>query len=238
MLHIIFVEAALETVPLGIASHPSVRRNAKRRGKRPEGTLLSRSLHHSVMDRLQDDHKRGRPDIINFCLLEALGSPLNRSGGLRTWVHTYGDFAIEVSPDARLPRDCNRFNSLMEQLFTHNRVPPDEEKALMTLKYASLSDIVGGINPTNTVALTSHGDPSDLETLCTRLVSEERPTVFIGAFPHGPMKPETLSLANETISIHSESLEAWIVTSRLIYDFERAMSNMGEFDYSSVSSFS
>jgi len=223
MLHIVFVEAALETVPIGIASHPSVRRNAKRRGKRPEDTLLSRSLHHSVMDRLPDDHKRGRPDIVNICLLEALGTPLNRDGGLRTWIHAYGDYAIEVSPEARLPRDCNRFNSLMEQLYAEGKVPPGDGEALMTLSPAALSEVVDGINPTRTVALTSHGVPSNLETLCAKLAKEERPIVFVGAFPHGPMRPETLSLADEAVSIHSEPLETWVVTSRLIYEFERAL---------------
>jgi len=223
MLNLVFVEAALETVPVGIASHPSVRRNAKRRGKRPEETLLSRSLHHSVMDRLSDDHKRGRPDIVNICLLEALGTPLNRGGGLRTWIHAYGNYAIEVSPEARLPRDCNRFNSLMEQLYAQGKVPPGDGEALMTLSPAALSEVVEGIKPTHTVALTSRGVPSDLETLCSRLVTEERPTVFVGAFPHGAMKPETLSLADKAVSIHPDPLETWVVTSRLIYEFERAL---------------
>jgi len=223
MLHLVFVEAALETVPVGIASHPSVRRNAKRRGKRPEETLLSRSLHHSVMDRLPNDHKRGRPDIINICLLEALGTPLNRDGGLRTWIHAYGNYSIEVSPEARLPRDCNRFNSLMEQLYAEGKVPPGDGEALMTLTPATLSEVVNGIKPTHTVALTSHGAPSDLETLCAKLAKEETPMIFVGAFPHGPMKPETLSLADKAVSIHSEPLETWVVTSRLIYEFERAL---------------
>ena len=101
MLHLIFVEAALEAVPPGIISHPSVRRNAKRRKKPPGETLLNRSLHHSVMDRIPDGHKRGRPDITNICLLEALGSPLNREGRLSTWLHTFGGYSIEVSPEAR-----------------------------------------------------------------------------------------------------------------------------------------
>ena len=93
----------------------------------------------------------------------------------------------------------------------------------MTLSPAALSEVVDGINPTRTVALTSHGVPSNLETLCAKLAKEERPIVFVGAFPHGPMRPETLSLADEAVSIHSEPLETWVVTSRLIYEFERAL---------------
>jgi rRNA small subunit pseudouridine methyltransferase Nep1 len=223
MLHLVLVEAALETVPMGISDHPSVRRNAKRRKKRPEETLLNRSLHHRAMARLPEDHRRGRPDIVNICLLEALGSPLNLDGGLRTWIHTYRGYAVEIAPEIRLPRDCNRFNSLMEQLFADGRIPPRGEEALMNLAPMSLGELIGDIEPTHTVALTSHGEPSDLETVCGNLSSQETPVVLIGAFPHGPMKDETLSLADEAVCIHTEALEAWVVTSRLIYEFEKAL---------------
>ena len=223
MLHLVFVEAALETVPPGILDHPSVRRNAKRRKKRPEETLLNRSLHHRAMGRIREDHRRGRPDIVNICLLEALGAPLNRERDLRTWIHTYGGYAVEIAPEIRLPRDCNRFNSLIEQLFADGVVPPGSEAPLMTLEPMTLGELIEKIEPTHTVALTSHGKPDDLEIACGRLSSESNPAVFIGAFPHGPMKEDTLALADEVISIHTEALEAWVVTSRLVYEFEKAL---------------
>ncbi len=223
MLSLVFVEAALEPVPPGIIGHPSVRRNAKRRKKPPGETLLNRSLHHSVMDRIPDGHKRGRPDISNICLLEALGSPLNREGRLSTWIHTFGGYSIEVSPEARLPRDCNRFNSLVEQLFVHGVVPPGADKPLMKLAQQGLEALKAEIAPTLTLALTSHGEASDLEAVASRLASEEAPAVFIGAFPHGSMAEETLALVDDVISIYPEPLEAWVVTSRLIYEYEKAL---------------
>lgn len=223
MLHLILVEAALETIPPEILRHPSVRRDAKRRGKKPKETLLNRSLHNSAMDGLKDGYRRGRPDIVNICLLEALGSPLNMAGGLRVWVHTFGGYAIEVSPRARLPRDCNRFNSLMEQLFSEGRVPPGEGEPLMSLEKRGLKQLLDEIGPTHIIALTSHGKPSDLEDVCIALSKEGRPATFVGAYPHGPMPEETLSLANEAISIYPEALEAWVVTSRLVYEYERVV---------------
>ncbi len=222
MLHLILVEAALETAPMAIAGHPAVRRNAKRRGKRPEDTLLDRSLHHRAMEGLPEGHKRGRPDIAHICLLEALGTPLNRTGGLRTWVHTYGGYSIDVSPEARLPRDCNRFNGLIEQLFSEGRVPPEGEKTLMASRPRGLADLLKEINPTRTFALTSHGEDSSLEDVCRALSAEETPAVLIGAFPHGPMSEKTLSLADEARSVYHEPLEACVVTSRLIYEYERS----------------
>jgi len=223
MLNLIFVEAALETVPTQMVRHPSVRRNAKRRGKNPEETLLNRSLHHSAMRNLPDAHKRGRPDIVQICLLEALGSPLNREGSLGIWIHTYDGRVIQVSPEVRVPRDCNRFDSLMEQLFNVGRVPPKGDEPLMTVTSMSLEDLLKEIGPSRTIALTSHGRPSNLEEVSQTLSGEEVSAVLVGAFPHGPLTERTLALADEAVSIHPEPLETWVVTSRLVYEYEKAL---------------
>jgi len=221
MLNLILVEAALEIVPSSIRDHPSVVNNAAKRGKRPNEILLDRSLHHAAMKSLPKADKRGRPDIIHFCLLEALGSPLNMEGRLRTWVNTVGGLTIAVSPEARLPRDCNRFNGLIEQLFHHGRVPPQDREPLLAITPMDLSGLIEKVEPTRTIALTSHGRQTSLEDVCGRLRDKPNPTVFIGAYPSGPMEEKTLSLADEALSIYPKALEAWVVTSRLIYEFER-----------------
>jgi rRNA small subunit pseudouridine methyltransferase Nep1 len=222
MLNVLFVEAALEIVPRKISHHPSVTRNAKRDGKNPEGVLLDRSLHHHAMVALPEAEKRGRPDILQFCLLEALGSPLNKAGGLKSMAHTInGDF-IDFSPELRLPRDAYRFKSLMEQLFAEKRVPPGDGAPLMTLVRKSIGEVKGDVHPSRTFALTSHGKMEKLSDLCKRLAAEENPLVFLGAYPHGAMREETMAEADEAVSIHPEALEAWVVTSRLIYEYEKA----------------
>ena len=222
MLNVLFVEAALEIVPRKISRHPSVTRNAKKDGKNPEGVLLDRSLHHHAMVALPEAEKRGRPDILQFCLLEALGSPLNKVGKLKPMTHTLnGDF-IDFSPELRLPRDAYRFRSLMEQLFAEGRVPPGEGEPLMTLARKSLGAVKEGVRPSRTFALTSHGKMEKLAELCRRLAVEENPLVFLGAYPHGALREETLAEADEAVSIHPDALEAWVVTSRLIYEYEKA----------------
>ena len=221
MLNLLFVEASLELVPRKIARHPSVTRNAKREGKNPEEVLLDRSLHHHAMLSLPEAEKRGRPDIIHFCLLEALGSPLNKAGKLKPIVHTLNSDLLDVSPELRLPRDCYRFRSLIEQLFAVKRVPPDVDP-LITLSRKSLSDVKKGVNPSRTVALTSHGRARRLSDLCMDLATEPNPLVFLGAYPNGPMREETLKEADEVVSIYPEALEAWVVTSRLVSEYEKA----------------
>ena len=222
MLTILFVEASLELVPRQIARHPAVTQNAKRWGKKPDEVLLDRSFHHHAMLSLSEGEKRGRPDILQFCLLEALGSPLNKTRGLKLLVHTLNGDLLDVSSELRLPRDCYRYRSLMEQLFAAGRVPPGNEASLITLMKNSISNAKREITPSRTFALTSHGKAQKLSELCLELAAETKPLIFIGAYPHGAMREETLAEADEAVSIHPMALEAWVVTSRLVYEYEKA----------------
>ena len=116
MLHICLVESGLELVPKEISKHPLIRRYAKKRGKKPSKVLLDISFHYHAMKNLKDFNKRGRPDIVHFCLLEALGSPLNKMALLRIYVHTYDGKVVFIDPSTRIPKNYIRFVGLMEQL--------------------------------------------------------------------------------------------------------------------------
>jgi rRNA small subunit pseudouridine methyltransferase Nep1 len=223
MLTILFVETSLELVPHSIIRHPSVTRNAKREGKRPDEVLLDRSLHHHAMLTLPESEKRGRPDILQFCLLEALGSPLNKQGGLSLYAHTLNKIALSFSQELRLPRDCYRFKSLMEQLLVSGQVPPSPGKSLVVAEEKLLHQIKEELQPSRTIALTSKGKLEQLPALCRRLSEEKKPLVLIGAYPNGAMRPETLAEADERVSIYPETLEAWTIVSRLIYEYEKTI---------------
>ena len=221
MLTLVFVEAALELVPKELWRHPAVKESARRKRKKAGEILLDRTLHHAAMKNLKDTIKRGRPDILHLCLLEALGTPLNRVQLLKIYIRTYGGIMITVSPQVRLPRNYNRFVGLMEQLLLEKRVPTEGE-ALLTAEKKRLEQLVKEVSPTSITALTSHGEPTTLKEVCSRLAAEEKPMIFIGAYPHGPMSGETLKLADKAVSIDPEALDAWVVTSRLLYQYEVA----------------
>jgi rRNA small subunit pseudouridine methyltransferase Nep1 len=218
----IFTEASLELVPREIIKHPSVKRNAKRRKKPPEETLLNRSLHHYAMNRIPDSQKRGRPDILHFCLLIAMGSPLNRLGYLNVSINTLNNYSIMINSAMKPPRDCLRFNSLMEQLLINGAVPPQGEEPLMIFKRECLKEQLGRISPSITIALSSHGKPSTFEKVASILSQEQTPAILIGAYPTGPMNPSVLKQADEIYSVYYDPLEAWTITSRIIYEIEKS----------------
>ena len=223
MLILVLAEAALETVPEDLWSHPAVRRHSKRQRKPPEQLLLDRSLHHSAMRRLEGNLKRGRPDITHFALLEALGSPLNKEGLLQTYVHTNKDYTITVNPSTRLPRNYNRFIGLMEQLFQQGKVPSEGE-TLLKLEHKTLQQLLTETEADHILALSREGNPKTLQEAVSSLKPKQKPAIIVGGFPHGHLTETTTQLADELVCIDKEMLEAWTVTSRAIYEYEKTLS--------------
>jgi len=225
LLNLILAESALETIPEKLWKHPAIQKYAKLRRKHPRFVLLDRSYHHRAMKRLEHSEKRGRPDIVHFALLEALGSPLNKEGLLQVYVHTFDDYVITVNPETRLPRNYDRFVNLTEQLFEYRRVPPQRHQtALLTLEHKPLTQLIREVKPSYALAFSRTGKPRMLEEAISKLSNEKKPVLIIGGFPHGHFSEATLKLVNETVCIDPDMLETWTVTSRAIYEYERALS--------------
>ncbi len=223
MLTFILAESALETIPKALWKHPAIRSSSERRRKQPQSLLLDESYHHAAMKKLEENEKRGRPDIVHFVLLEALGSPLNGEGLLQTYVHTINNYVIAVNPETRLPKNHNRFVGLMEQLFELQRVPPTGQ-ILLEFESKTLQRLLRENTATHVAAFSREGSPQTLERTVSRLSAEERPAVIVGGFPNGNFSKTTIKLADEIIRVAPEMLEAWTLTSRVIYEYERAIS--------------
>ncbi len=175
------------------------------------------------MKRLEESEKRGRPDIVHFALLEALGSPLNKQGLLQVYVHTINDYVVIVSAEVRLPKNYNRFVGLFEQLFQVGVIPPSGP-ALLRVERKTMPQLLQEIEADYVIAFSLGGSPKTLEETMLRLQTKERPMVIIGGFPHGHLSETIVRLAHEVVCVDPEMLEAWTLTSRVIYEYERAVS--------------
>src|SRR5438445_11878541 len=92
MLTLILAESSIELVPNEITGHPAILKSAERKKKDPRQLILDQSYHHSAILRLgKYGIGSGRPDIVHFCLLLALGSPLYLEYPLTCFIHTVGD---------------------------------------------------------------------------------------------------------------------------------------------------
>lgn len=222
MLNLVLAESAQELVPKSLWSHPSVSKRARRLKKNAGEILLDRSYHHSAMLSLENDQKRGRPDIVHFCLLNSLGTPLNWEGRLRTFVHTQEDRVIHIDPQTRLPRNYDRFVGLIEQLYLLGRAPRSGKK-LLEIRNEKLSELVSSLGASRVVAMSRAGVKSTIEKVIELVVEEVNPIFFVGGFPTGRFTRDTLKLADNVFSIDPETLDAWVVVSRIIYEYERAI---------------
>ena len=222
MLTLILAESSIERIPKAIVNDPSVISDAKRLHKKPEQLILDRSYHHKAINRLSNPEKRGRPDIIHITLLNCLGSPLNVTGRLTTYVHTLEDLIIEVSSRTRIPRNSERFKGILEQLFESHRVPTTG-KPLLQLRKSSLKELIKKVTPSYVGALTTQGNYENSTNLGHLIVNQKKPVLIIGGFSKGHFTKETLKLADQTINIFPKGLESWTVASRAIFAYEQAL---------------
>ncbi len=221
MLHLTFAESALERVPPNLWNQPSIVKKARQAGKHPCKTLLDRTYHHRAMLKLANAAKRGRPDILHVSLLAAFGTPLNKEGLLKTYVHTIDGHLIHFNPDVRLPKNYNRFVGLIEQLYDQGKIPV-EAPTLLELEKGGLQKLVEEVQPSYIIAFSRSGSPK-LPQKVLKCRKEENLMVVVGAFPRGHFSETLLDIADEVVSIDVEPLEASIVTSRILYDYERVL---------------
>lgn len=220
-LTLIIVEAAVELIPEEIAWHPSVRRHAARRNKRPVELLLDRSYHHSAMLKLRDEYKRGRPDIVYHILLDSVNSPLYKAGLLELYVSTIDGHIIELGKGVRLPRSYDRFIGLMEDLYRKEEIMSRSGELLLKVDVRSLSSLLEKLAPDYTILMTEKGELMSYGDVAESLVERRRPVVGIGGFPSGDFKEETLSSFGSKVSIGPERCDASLVACRLIHEVEK-----------------
>lgn len=212
---LILAEAALERIPKELWRSPAVVRYAERRGKPAAELLLDVSYHYSAMRGLWEREKRGRPDIVHFSLLEALGSPLAQHGLLQVFVHTRAGVSIRIALGTRLPRNYERFSGLFEQVLKAGRAPLTGE-SLLTAEKESLGNLLIDIGAAKRFLLRENAPHLSLKQLGAALYDAGDAVILVGAFPHGGFDSVTRSLADVEASIYPEALEAWTVVSRTL----------------------
>ncbi len=218
MFHIIIADSELETIPKEMASEKPIREEAKKANKKPTDLLLDSNYHHREMEKIEQNERRGRPDIIHACLLTALDTPLNRENLLRIHIHTRHDKIIEIDPETRIPRSYNRFIGLIEQLFQIGAVPPED--SLLKIHDKTLRQKISEIEPEKIITLSERGERIDRNELLKNISPDQDIAVLIGGFPHNDFKSDVEEFSDEIIKIYSESLDAVTVLNHIIQFFE------------------
>src|ERR1051325_1474603 len=247
MITLVIAEAAIETVPIQILDHPSVRNHAKRMGRRSNETLLDRSYHHSAMvhANLKSEWKRGRPDIVHFALMEALSTPLFLRSTLNVYVHTINNNLIFIGENLRIPKSYFRFEALMIDLFKKKIIKPDKEGGisdeanndldndntnknilLQLHENMTFSTVIQKIiRPATVIGLSTAGVQKTAQSIVEENVSSQNTSCafIVGGFARGHFSNDTTAFLKRLYSIADYRLEAHGAIPRIIYECEKVL---------------
>ncbi|MFX1380714.1 MAG: 16S rRNA methyltransferase [Promethearchaeota archaeon] len=213
----ILAECGLELIPKYIRDHPAVKKNLSSRIYSSQ--LLDNSLHFSAMKNLKYKEKRGRPDIIHSCLLNALGSPLNKNGNLIIYLHTIHNKIYEFSPEIKIARNYNRFKGLMAKLLIDGSIETENSRLIVQIK-SNLIQLIAKYEDPEVFILTSKGKLiNEFKNLFTGRIDKNY-IVIIGGFQKSSFSNDIFVLSNNLISISQHTLDAWVVTNRIITYYE------------------
>jgi rRNA small subunit pseudouridine methyltransferase Nep1 len=247
MISLVIAEAAIETVPIQIIDHPSVRNHAKRMGRRSNETLLDRSYHHSAMIHadLKSEWKRGRPDIVHFALMEALSTPLFLRRRLNVYLHTINNNLISIGENLRIPKSYFRFEALMIDLFKKKVIKADSggsisdeanndwnkhntNKNILLQLHEDMTFekvIQKTIQPATLIGLSTAGVQKTAQSIVEQNLSAENSNCafVIGGFARGHFSNDTTAFLKRLYSIADYRLEAHVVIARIIYECEKIL---------------
>ena len=211
-------ESALELVPRDLQNHNSVIASAKRLGKKPSEILLDVSWHFAAMKGIKNEIKRGRPDLIHFCLLEASSIPLYFENKLEVFVHTVDDRVIFLDRSVRLPKSYHRFEGLVEKMYSEGRIE-EKGKVLLEIKKMSFEELVKKIKPKKILGLSSTGVLSSYQQLAQEASVDT--CIVVGGFAKGQFSEHILKHLDRMVSVDKNPLEAHIIISRVLYELEK-----------------
>lgn len=220
MLSLILVESSLELIPNELKSHPSVISHAQKLGRKSSEILLDNSWHFAAMKGIKNEIKRGRPDLVHFCILEATTIPLYEKNEIKIYIHTINDKVIYFENNIHIPKSYHRFAGLIEKLFLEKTISSNGN-VLLEIKDKSFSDLIDEIKPSKIVGFSRKGKKLSFENIVSQLPEDS--CLVIGGFQKGHFSEKILKRIDQLISLNDSSLEAHVVVARLLYEYEKTI---------------
>lgn len=220
MISLVLAESALELVPLELQDHPSVLSHAQKLGKDPSEILLDNSWHFAAMKEINNEIKRGRPDLVHFSILEATTIPLYLQNKIKIYIHTIDDKVIYIGENVHIPKSYHRFEGLIEKLFLEKTIQFDTS-ILLEIKEKSFSELINEIKPSKIIGFSTKGELSSFEKISSEI--SDNACLVIGGFQKGHFSESTKNKINHLFSVDNLSYEAHVVIARILYEYEKTV---------------
>ena len=220
MISLILAESALELVPENLQNHNSVISHAQKLKKHPSEILLDNSWHFAAMKGMKNEIKRGRPDLVHFCILEATTIPLYDKNKIKIYIHTIDDKVIYFGENVNVPKSYHRFEGLIEKLFLEKTIESNGN-TLLKIKDKSFSELINEINPSKLIGFSSQGKKHSFENTVSEIT--DNCCLVVGGFQKGHFSEKVQSRIDQLISIDGYSFEAHVVIARMLYEYEKTI---------------
>lgn len=220
MFSLILAESALELIPLDLQDHPSVLSHAQKLGKPSSEILLDNSWHFAAMKGINNEIKRGRPDLVHFSILEATAIPLYLQNKIKIYIHTVDDNVIYIGENVHIPKSYHRFEGLIEKLFLEKTIQSDTD-VLLEIKKKSFTELINEIKPSKIIGFSTKGKLSSFEKISSQISNNS--CIVIGGFQKGHFSESINSKVNHLFSVGSLSYEAHVVVARILYEYEKTV---------------
>jgi rRNA small subunit pseudouridine methyltransferase Nep1 len=220
MISLILAESALELVPENLQNHNSVISHAQKLKKHPSEILLDNSWHFAAMKGMKNEIKRGRPDLVHFCILEATTIPLYDKNKIKIYIHTIDDKVIYFGENVNVPKSYHRFEGLIEKLFLEKTIESNGN-TLLEIKDKSFLELIDEINPSKLIGFSSQGKKHSFENTVSEIT--DNCCLVVGGFQKGHFSEKVQSRIDQLISIDGYSFEAHVVIARMLYEYEKTI---------------
>lgn len=220
MLSLILAESALETIPQELQDHPSVISHAQKLGKHPSEILLDNSWHFAAMKGINDEIKRGRPDLVHFSILEATTIPLYSQNEIKIFIHTIDDNVIYIGDNVHIPKSYHRFEGLVEKLYLEKIIQSGKD-VLLEIKKKSFTELINEIKPSEIIGFSTKGELSSFEKISSQI--SDNSCIVIGGFQKGHFSETINNKINRLFSVGNLSYEAHVVIARMLYEYEKTV---------------
>jgi len=221
MISLILTESSLELIPSELKHHPSVVSHARKLGKHPSEILLDNSWHFSAMKGLDNEMKRGRPDLVHFSILEATTIPLYLQNKMKLYVHTVDDKVISFGENVHIPKSYHRFEGVIEKLYQEEKVTTKDNDILLEIKERTFSELIEEINPSKIIGFSTTGIQSTYEKIAKEI--DDNTCIVLGGFQKGHFSDSIENKITDLYSIGDESFEGHVVAARMLYEYEKTI---------------
>ena len=221
MISLILSESSLELVPSELEYHPSVISHAQKLGKHPSEILLDNSWHFAAMKGIENELKRGRPDLVHFSILEATTIPLYLQNKMNLYVHTLNDKVISFGKNVHIPKSYHRFEGVIEKLYQEKRITTKNGDLLLKIEEKTFSQLIDEIRPSKIIGFSTQGTKSTYEKIANQITDDA--CIVLGGFQKGHFSDSVENKITDLYSVGDESFEGHVVIARILYEYEKTI---------------